>query len=69
MDFAEAKRIPVGGDAMDFSGGINGGPERATAERVMDSDIPTQSLGRKCRAGDLHVASVGDKEVAKAHAQ
>ena len=33
----------------------------------MASDIPTHSIDTKSRLGDLHVASVMDKEVAKEH--
>ena len=35
----------------------------------MDSEIRTQSMGEKRRAGDLHLAFVAEKTVAKAHHQ
>ena len=35
----------------------------------MDSDIPTQSVGKKSQLGDLHLAFVPDKEVVKEHGQ
>ena len=65
----EARRIPVGGDDMDTSETICGKRERAPAERVMDMDIPTHSLGRKCRLGDLHLALGADKDGVKEHAK
>ena len=34
----------------------------------MDSDIPTQSIGKKSQLGDLHLAFVLEKEVAEEHA-
>ena len=34
----------------------------------MDSDIPSQTIGKQCRAGDLRAALVAEKEVAKEHA-
>ena len=37
-------------------------------EGVMDSDFPSQSADRKCRAANLHLAGVADKEVMKEHA-
>lgn len=40
---AEAKRIPVRGGDMDTSGTVFGKRGRASAEGMMDSDIPTQS--------------------------
>ena len=54
---------------MDTSETLAGKRERAPVEGVMDSDIPTQSVDKKCRAGDLHFASVADKEMVKKHAQ
>ena len=48
---------------------INGKRERATVERVMDSNIRTQSLKKKCHFGNLHLASVAQKEEEKGHAQ
>ena len=35
----------------------------------MGPDFPTQSIGKNSRLGDLHLAFVMDKEVAKEHAQ
>ena len=63
MDAAAARRIPVGGDDKDSSETINGKRERARVEGEMESDTSTQSLGKRCRVGDLHVASVSDKDV------
>ena len=54
---------------MDASETVSGKRGRAPAEGVMNSDIPTQWLGKKYRAGDLHLASVADKEEARGHAQ
>ena len=48
---------------------INGTRKRASAEGVMDSDIPTKSSGTKRREGDLHSAFVAGKEVVQQHAQ
>ena len=62
-DAADAGRIPVGGDDMDPSETINGKLECAPAEVVMESDIRTQSLGQKCRVGDLHMAIAAEREV------
>ena len=46
---------------------LTGKHERAPVERVMDSDIPIQSIHGKSRLGDLHLKI--DKEVATGHAQ
>ena len=35
----------------------------------MDSDVRTQPIRRGCRAGDLRLAFVADKEIVKVHAQ
>ena len=35
----------------------------------MDSDVPGQSADKGCRLGDIHVASVMDKEVVEEHVQ
>ena len=43
--------------------------ERAPVEGVVDSDIPIQSTDRNSRLGDLHLAFVMGKEVAKEPAQ
>ena len=59
--------MPLGGDDMDASETIAVKRERAPAEGVMDSDTPTQSFGRECRDGDLHVACVSDMDVVKDH--
>ena len=69
MDTAAAKRKPVGGGDMDTSETINGMRERASVEGVIDSEIPTQLLGKRYRAGDTPLACVADKEVVKEHAQ
>ena len=68
MDAAEATRIWVGGDDVDTSETINVARGRAPVEGVMDSDVPTQSLGEKCRVGDLHFACFVGKEVVKERA-
>ena len=47
---------------MDPSETINGKPECSPAEVVMESDIRTQSLGQKCRVGDLHMAIAAERE-------
>ena len=62
INAAEAGRIPVGGDDMDPSETIYGKLEGAPAEVVMESDIRTQSLGQKCRVGDLHMAIAAERE-------
>ena len=43
-------------DATDTSGTLAGKRERAPVEGAMDSDIPTQSIGKKSRLEDLHLA-------------
>ena len=48
---------------------ISGKRERAPAEGAMDSAIPTQSVETEGRLGDLHLAFVMDKGVAKEHAR
>ena len=42
MGAAEAKRKPDGGGDMDTAETLHGKRERAPAEEVMDSDIPTK---------------------------
>ena len=54
---------------MDTPETANGQRERAPVEGVVDSDIPTQSLGKKRRVGDLHLALVAAWEVVKEHAK
>ena len=56
-------------DAMETSETLDGTRERAPVEGVMDTDTPTQSIDERSRLGDLHPASVTDKEVAKERAQ
>ena len=68
-DAAEAKRTSEGDDDTDTSETINGERKRATSGGVMDSGIPTQSWGKKCLVGDLHLAFVPDMEVVKKHVQ
>ena len=65
MGAAEAKRMPVGGDDTDASGIASGKRGRAPAEGMIDLYTPTQSLGRKCRVGDLHLACAADTKVVK----
>ena len=55
--------------AMDTLETVTGEREREPVGGVMDSDTPSQPADKKCRAGDLHLAFVADKEVAKEHAQ
>ena len=43
--------------------------ERAPEEGAIDSDNPTQPLGKKCRVGYPHVAFLADKEVVRGRAQ
>ena len=59
----------LGGDAMDSSETLAGKRERAPLEGVMDSETPTQSIDKRSRIGDLHLAFVMGKEVVKEHAQ
>ena len=54
---------------MDTSQTFTREHERALGEGVMVSDIPTQSIDEKSRLTDLHLASVGDENVVKEHAQ
>ena len=58
-----------GGGSVGALGSGNGKRGWAPAEGVTDSDITTQSIGKNCRLGDLHLASVADTEVAKEHVQ
>ena len=37
-------------------------------QRVVDSDAPGQSVDKKCRLGDPHLAVAREREVAKEHA-
>ena len=69
IDDAEAKRISVGGGDMDISETMAGKRERAPVEGATDSDIPTESSGRACRAGDLHLGFVAGREVVGGAAQ
>ena len=43
---------------MNTPGTMYGKRERATVEGVGDSDIPTQSSGKTCCVGGLHLAFV-----------
>ena len=54
---------------MDTSETTNGKRERAPEAGVVGSDIPTQSLGKTCLVGDLHLACVADMEVVNEYAQ
>ena len=56
-------------DLMETSETSAGRRGRAPVEGVMDSDIPTQSIEKKSRLGDLHLAFAKDKEVVEEHAQ
>ena len=68
MAAAGAKRVSVGGDNMDNPETINRKRKRAPVEGAAYSDIPTQSLGKMRRVGDLSLALVADKEVVMGHA-
>ena len=48
------------GDGMDAPETINGKDERAPVEGALESDIPTQSLGKKCCPGHLHMAFLAE---------
>ena len=61
--------MPVGGDDMDTSETINGKRMWAPADGVTDSGIPTQSAGKECHVGDLHLAFVAGKEAVKERTQ
>ena len=54
---------------MDTSETVWGTRERAPEERLADSANPARSMGKKCRAGDPHLALIADEEVVKEHAQ
>ena len=54
---------------MDATEDTNGKRKRAPAKKAMDSELPTHTVGEKCRVGDLHLAFVAEKEEAKEHAQ
>ena len=54
---------------MDTSEIASGKRERAPVEGMMGSDVPTQVADKKCRAGDLHLASVAGKEVVEENGQ
>ena len=69
MGATEVRRIPVEGDDADTSETASGTRDRAPADGVIYSNAPTQSLAKKCRVGDLHLALVADKEVVRGHAQ
>ena len=53
---------------MDASETIYGTRERAPAEEVMNSDIPTQLSSKRRRVRDLLSACVSGKEVVEGHA-
>ena len=54
---------------MDSSVTLAGKRQRAPAEGVMGSDIPTQSIDKRSRLGDPHLAFAIDKGVAREQAQ
>ena len=56
-------------DVIDTSDTVAGKRKRAPAEGAMDSDAPTQSIDKKSRMGDLHLAFASDAEVVKGRAQ
>ena len=69
---AEVPDTPItclGDDAMDTSKTLAGGRDRAPVEGAMDSDIPTQSLSKEGRLGDLHRTFVTDKDGVTERAQ
>ena len=69
MDTAGETRVAPEGDAMDTSETVTGKRERAHAEEVMVPDIPAQPQKKRYRAGDLHLAFIGDEEVVEGHAK
>ena len=54
MGAAVEKRMVPEGDEMDTSETVIGGREGAPVEGVMDSDAPSHTQGKSCRAGDFH---------------
>ena len=56
-------------DAMDTSETLAGKREQPPVEGAMDSDVPTQSIDRESRLGDIRPACVMEGEVVKARAQ
>ena len=74
---APVKEVKVSGDPSAFldedaahtSETLAGQRERAPVEGVADSDIPTQSIDKKSRLEDPHLAFAMDTEVMKEHAQ
>ena len=54
---------------MDTSETLTGKRERALVEGAMDSDVPSNLAEKKCRLGNLHLACVMEKNVAKENAQ
>ena len=54
---------------MDTSETLPAKRERAPAEGAMASDVPSQSVDKKCRLGDHRLAFLMDKELVKEHAQ
>ena len=65
MDNAETKPISLRGAELDTSETLAGKRDEAPADGVMDTDILTQSLEKKCRAGDFHSAFIADKVAVK----
>ena len=54
---------------MDILETLAGKRERAPVVGVMDSDVPTRSIDKRSRLGDLRLVFATDKEVVKEHAQ
>ena len=69
MDATGEKRVVLEGDARDTSETVTGERERAPAEGVLGSDLPTQSQEKRCRVGGLHLAFSADEDGVKEHVQ
>ena len=65
MEISDTSSGCLDDDAIYTSETLTGERERAPAAGV----LPTQSVAKKGRFGDRHLAFVTDKEAAKAHAQ
>ena len=69
MGAAGEKHAETEGDMMDTSETVAGRRGRAPAQGALDSEIPIQTLQRRCRVGDSHLAFNAEEEVVKKHAQ
>ena len=68
MDAEELWRAPLEDDVMDASVTDAGERGWAPSDVAENSGVSLRGQGARCRAGDLHLASVTDGEVVKAHA-